>query len=91
VGISKTLNNDIPFVARSFGFITAVQEATKVLQRAYTEARCVQNGIALVKLMRRHAGFLAVEATVVSQEVNFTFIPEVPFRLKGEGGFLAAL
>ena len=91
VGIPKTIDNDIPFVARSFGFLTAVQEAAKVLQRAHTEARSVQNGIALVKLMGRHAGFLTAEATVASQDVNFTLIPEVPFRLEGEGGFLAAL
>src|SRR5215472_17113163 len=91
VGIPKTIDNDIPFVARSFGFLTAVEEATKVLQRAHTEARSVQNGIALVKLMGRHAGFLTAEATVASQEVNFTLIPEVPFRLEGQGGFLTAL
>ncbi|HKE21022.1 MAG TPA: ATP-dependent 6-phosphofructokinase [Bryobacteraceae bacterium] len=91
VGIPKTIDNDIPFVARSFGFLTAVQEAANVLQRAHTEARSVQNGIALVKLMGRHAGFLTAEATVASQDVNFTLIPEVPFQLEGEGGFLAAL
>src|SRR5215472_11602426 len=84
VGIPKNIDNDIPFVARSFGFLTAVQEAAKVLQRAHTEARSVQNGIALVKLMGRHAGFLTAEATVASQDVNFTLIPEVPFRLEGE-------
>src|SRR6516164_11416299 len=91
VGIPKNINNDIPFVARSFGFLTAVQEATKVLHRAHTEASSVQNGIALVKLMGRHAGFLTAEATVASQDVNFTLVPEVPFQLEGEGGFLAAL
>jgi len=61
------------------------------LQRAHTEARSVQNGIALVKLMGRHAGFLAAGATMASQDVNFTLIPEVPFQLEGKGGFLAAL
>ena len=91
VGIPKTIDNDIPFVSRSFGFLTAVQEAAEVLQRAHTEARSVRNGIALVKLMGRHAGFLTAEATVASQDVNFTLIPEVPFRLEGENGFLAAL
>jgi 6-phosphofructokinase 1 len=91
VGIPKTIDNDIPFVARSFGFLTAVQEAAKVLQRAHTEARSVQNGIALVKLMGRHSGFLTAEATVASQDVNFTLIPEVPFQLEGKGGFLSAL
>lgn len=91
VGIPKTIDNDIPFVSRSFGFLTAVQEAAEVLQRAHTEARSVQNGIALVKLMGRHAGFLTAEATVASQDVNFTLIPEVPFHLDGKNGFLSAL
>jgi 6-phosphofructokinase 1 len=91
VGIPKTIDNDIPFVSRSFGFLTAAQEAAEVLQRAHTEARSVENGIALVKLMGRHAGFLTAAATVASQDVNFTLIPEVPFRLDGENGFLTAL
>jgi 6-phosphofructokinase 1 len=91
VGIPKTIDNDIPFVARSFGFLTAVQEAAKVLQRAHTEARSVQNGIALVKLMGRHAGFLTAGATVASQDVNFTLIPEVPFQLEGKSGLLPVL
>jgi 6-phosphofructokinase 1 len=91
VGIPKTVDNDVPFVSRSFGYLTAVEEAAKVLQRAHIEARSVKNGIALVKLMGRHAGFIAAGATIASQDVNFTLIPEVPFRLDGERGFLAAL
>ncbi len=91
VGIPKTIDNDVPFVTRTFGYFTAVEEAAKVLERAHTEARSVQNGISLVKLMGRHAGFLAAGATVASQDVNFTLVPEVPFRLEGRKGFLAAL
>jgi 6-phosphofructokinase 1 len=91
VGIPKTVDNDVAFVARTFGYLTAVEEAAKVLHRAHTEARSVQNGIALVKLMGRHAGFIAAGATVASQDVNFTLVPEVPFRLEGKRGFLEAL
>jgi 6-phosphofructokinase 1 len=91
VGVPKTIDNDVAFVTRSFGYLTAVQEATAVVHRAHTEARSVQNGIALVKLMGRHAGFIAAGATVASQDVNFTLVPEVPFRLEGKQGFLAAL
>jgi len=91
VGIPKTVDNDVAFVARSFGYLTAVQEAAKVLDRAHTEARSVGNGIALVKLMGRHAGFIAAGATVASQDVNFTLVPEVPFKLEGPRGFLAVL
>ncbi len=91
VGVPKTVDNDVAFVARTFGYLTAVEEAAKVLTCAHTEAHSVQNGIALVKLMGRHAGFIAGGATIASQEVNFCLIPEVPFALGGERGFLAAL
>jgi len=91
VGVPKTVDNDVAFVSRTFGFLTAVEEAAKVLDRAHTEARSVQNGVALVKLMGRHAGFIAAFATIASQDVNFTLIPEVPFALDGERGLLALL
>jgi 6-phosphofructokinase 1 len=91
VGIPKTVDNDVAFVSRSFGYLTAVAEATKVLDRAHIEARSVHNGIALVKLMGRHAGFIAAGATVACQDVNFTLVPEVPFKLEGPRGFLSAL
>jgi 6-phosphofructokinase 1 len=91
VGIPKTIDNDVAFVARTFGFLTAVEEAVKVLVCAHTEARSVQNGLALVKLMGRHAGFIAAGATLANQEVNFTLVPEVPFKLNGKNGFLPAL
>lgn len=91
VGIPKTVDNDVAFVSRTFGYQTAVEEAAKVLDRAHVEARSVEYGISLVKLMGRHAGFIAGGATLASQEVNFTLIPELPFKLEGEGGFLPAL
>ncbi len=91
VGIPKTIDNDVAFVSRTFGYVTAVEESQMVLDRAHIEARSVENGISLVKLMGRHAGFIAAGATVASQDVNFTLVPEVPFKLDGPGGFLAAL
>lgn len=91
VGIPKTIDNDVRFVSRTFGFGTAVAEAVRVIDSAHTEARCVANGVSVVKLMGRHAGFIAAAATVASQDVNFCLVPEVPFALDGEGGLLAAL
>jgi 6-phosphofructokinase 1 len=91
VGIPKTIDNDIPFVWRSFGYFTAVQRAREVLSSAHAEARGVWNGISVVKLMGRDAGFIAAGATLASQEVNVTLIPEVPFALEGEDGLLAHL
>ncbi|MGA2500717.1 MAG: ATP-dependent 6-phosphofructokinase [Tepidisphaeraceae bacterium] len=91
VGIPKTIDNDVAFVSHTFGYVTAVEEACKVITCAHTEVHSVQNGIAVVKLMGREAGFIAAGATIASQDVNFTLIPEVPFKLEGEHGFLAAL
>jgi 6-phosphofructokinase 1 len=91
VGIPKTIDNDIPFVRLAFGYTTALEKAAEVICGAHVEAHSAINGIGLVKLMGRHAGFIAAGASVVSQEVNFTLIPEVPFPLEGEDGFLAAL
>ena len=91
VGIPKTIDNDVRFVTRTFGFGTAVDEAVRVINSAHTEARSVDNGVSVVKLMGRHAGFIAAAATVASQDVNFCLVPEVPFVLEGPGGLLAAL
>ncbi len=91
VGVPKTIDNDVAFVSRTFGYVTAVEEAAKAINCAHTEAHSVHNGISLVKIMGRHAGFIAAGATIASQDVNFTLVPEVPFVLEGEDGFLAAL
>lgn len=91
VGIPKTIDNDVCFVARTFGYLTAVEEAARVLAGAHAEAHSVANGISLVKLMGRHAGFIAAGAALASQDVNFVLVPEVPFALDGPSGFLAAL
>jgi 6-phosphofructokinase 1 len=83
VGVPKTIDNDVGFVSRTFGFFSAVEEAKRVLDCAHTEARSVPGGIGVVKLMGRHAGFVTAGAVVASQDVNFALIPEVPFTLKG--------
>jgi 6-phosphofructokinase 1 len=91
VGVPKTIDNDIEYCQRTFGFTTAVEMAAHVLACAHVEAKGAPNGIALVKVMGRDAGFIAAAATLASQEVNFTLVPEVPFVLAGPGGFLAVL
>jgi 6-phosphofructokinase 1 len=88
IGIPKTIDNDISFVQRSFGFVTAVSEATTAIYAAHAEAEGARNGIGLVKLMGRHAGFIAAHATLANSDVNFCLVPEVSFSLEG---FLTAL
>ena len=49
------------------------------------------HGIGLVKLMGRHAGFIAANATLARPDVNLCLVPEVPFTLKGRGGVIGLL
>ena len=91
VGIPKTIDNDLIFIQRSFGFDTAVQKATEAVAAAHMEAHSHINGIGLIKLMGRESGFIATATALASHETNFCLIPEIPFDLEGEKGFLAEL
>jgi 6-phosphofructokinase 1 len=91
IGIPKTIDNDILFVSRSFGFNTAVSMATQAIGAAHVEASGAPNGIGLVKLMGRHSGFIAASAALDKRYANFVLIPEVDFDIEGPHGFLAVL
>ncbi len=91
VAIPKTIDNDICFVEKTFGFQTAVEAATHAILGAHNEATGAPNGIGLVKLMGRMSGFVAAHATLALTEVNFCLIPELEFELEGDKGLLAAL
>ncbi|MBP5284348.1 MAG: ATP-dependent 6-phosphofructokinase [Treponema sp.] len=91
VGIPKTVDNDLEFIDRSFGFETAVQKAKEAVTAIHMEAVSQVNGIGLVKLMGRESGFIATATALASHETNFCLIPEIPFDLDGPNGFLAHL
>jgi 6-phosphofructokinase 1 len=88
IGVPKTIDNDISYVERSFGFETAISEAQRAIYAAHIEAKGARNGIGLVKLMGRDSGWIAAYAALVSGDVNFCLIPEERFRLEP---FLEAL
>lgn len=91
VGIPKTIDNDILYFDKTFGFDTAVEEASRVIDCAYSEARSVQNGVGLVKLMGRDSGFVARNAALSNNCVDACLIPEVLFELDGPEGLLCWL
>ncbi len=88
VAIPKTIDNDISYVEKSFGFETAVSESRTAIYGAHTEALGARNGVGLVKLMGRCSGFIAAYASLAHNDVNFCLVPEVPFSLER---FLEAL
>ena len=91
VGIPKTIDNDLQFVGRSFGFETAVAVAADVVRNAHVEAKGTAGGIGLVKVMGRDSGFIAAYASIANPVVNFCLVPESPFTLDGPNGLFAAL
>jgi 6-phosphofructokinase 1 len=91
VGIPKTIDNDIMFLDKSFGFETAFAMAVQSVRSAYIESTGSLNGIGLLKLMGRDSGFIACYAALAGSNVDFVLIPEVNFQLEGSGGLLEAL
>jgi 6-phosphofructokinase 1 len=80
-----------PHLSRS-GFNSAVEAAQNAIRSAKTEAVCnLPNGIGIVKLMGRSAGFIAAHATMASSDVDLCLVPEVPIVLEGEKGCLPYL
>ncbi len=91
IGIPKTIDNDLSFIQRSFGFETAVEKAVDAVQGAHVEAHDTINGIGLVKVMGRESGFIAAHTALAMSDVNFCLIPESPFDLDGPNGLLEHL
>jgi 6-phosphofructokinase 1 len=79
VGVPKTIDNDLLFMQKTFGFETAVTMAQIALKSAHTEALSARGGIGIVKLMGRDSGFISLYASVASSDVNLLLIPEVKF------------
>jgi len=91
-GIPKTIDNDIDYLDRTFGFESAVEAAQDAIRSAKIEASCnLPNGIGIVKLMGRSAGFIAAFATLGSGDVDLCLVPEVPIVLEGKNGCLRHL
>ncbi len=91
IGIPKTIDNDLMWTERTFGFATAVEEAQAVIEAVHSEAQAAWNGIGLVKLMGRHSGFIAAHASLASGDANFCLVPEVRFTLGGRNCLMEML
>lgn len=91
IGIPKTIDNDLNLIEKSFGFDTAIEKTVQAVHSAHVEAKGAYNGIGLVKIMGRLSGYITGTTALAQGDANFVLIPEVPFDLDGEKGFLKAL
>lgn len=81
IGIPKTIDNDISFIDKTFGFETAVYSTNSVITAAHNEAKGAPNGIGLVHVMGRDSGFIAAYASLANTHINYCLIPEEEFSL----------
>ncbi len=92
IGIPKTIDNDICYMDRTFGFETAVYSTVPVITVAHNEAKGALNGVGLIHVMGRDSGFIAAYASLANTHVNYCLIPEEKFSLEeGENAFLPSL
>ena len=76
IGIPKTMDNDILWVWQSFGFDTAVEQATRVINTLTSEAEATRR-ICVIELFGADSGFVAANASLASGHVDLVLIPEL--------------
>lgn len=79
IGVPKTIDNDIALTEQTFGFNTAVQIATDLIDRLHTTAES-HDRVMVVEVMGRHVGHVAVHAGIAGG-ATLTLIPEYPFDI----------
>jgi 6-phosphofructokinase 1 len=75
VGIPKTMDNDVMWVWQSFGFRTAVEKATEVINTLNFEAEATRR-VCIIELFGAESGFVAANASLASGRVDLVLIPE---------------
>ena len=86
--IPKTIDNDIPLIAQSFGHSTAIEVVLGCLKSAYTEVSSIDPCLGIVKNMGRDTGHISVNSALAFGKVDVVLIPESGFKLYGKCGLL---
>lgn len=78
IALPKTIDNDIYGTDITFGYQTAVDTATEIIDRIHTTAAS-HDRVMVVELMGNKAGWLALYAGIAGG-VNVILIPELPYK-----------
>lgn len=79
IGVPKTIDNDLLATDFTFGFQTAVQEATEAVDKLVTTAAS-HNRVLVLEVMGRNAGWIALHAAIAGG-AEVCLIPEIPYDL----------
>jgi phosphofructokinase-like protein len=77
VGVPKTIDNDLSATDLTFGFISAVENATEALDRLHTTAEA-HDRVMVLEVMGRDAGWIALWSGVAGG-ADCIAIPEIPY------------
>ncbi|HEC09648.1 MAG TPA: ATP-dependent 6-phosphofructokinase [Acidimicrobiales bacterium] len=80
IGVPKTIDNDIALTDFTFGFNTAVQIATDLIDRLHTTAES-HNRVMVVEVMGRNVGHVATHAGIAGG-ATVILVPEYPFDIE---------
>jgi 6-phosphofructokinase 1 len=80
VGVPKTIDNDLSGTDFTFGFHTAVQIATELIDRLHTTAES-HDRVMVVEVMGRHAGWIAAYSGLAGG-ADVILVPEKPFDIE---------
>jgi phosphofructokinase-like protein len=78
VGVPKTIDNDLVATWRTFGFDTAVHNATDIIDKLHTTAKAHQRTF-VVEVMGRDAGWIALYSGIAG-DADVIMIPEIRFN-----------
>ena len=79
IGLPKTIDNDIWGTDVTFGFHTAVDIATDVIDRIHTTA-CSHGRVMVVEIMGNKAGWLTLYSGIAGG-ADIVLIPEIPYDI----------
>ncbi len=79
IGVPKTIDNDLSATDFTFGFQTAVQEATTAVDKLVTTAAS-HNRVFILEVMGRYAGWIGLHSAVAGG-ADVCLIPEIPYDI----------
>lgn len=79
VAVPKTIDNDLPSTEFTFGFDSALDQATDALDRLHTTAES-HDRVMILEVMGRNSGWIALHAGVAGS-ADVILIPEIPFTI----------
>jgi 6-phosphofructokinase 1 len=80
VGVPKTIDNDLSATDYTFGFQTAVQEATDAVDKLVSTAES-HHRVMILEVMGRSAGWIALHAAIAGG-AELCLIPEIPYDIE---------